>query len=306
MRLYYSDIRSHIFHNPFLKNKITTIEVNKKYINLQIKYILMWSFPKCSLVAPTYNWPEALELLLLSIKNQSYFPDEVIIADDGSKKETMELINKFQQDFPIPLHHVWHEDNKNQKPAIMNKAIAKSKHEYIIEIDGDIIMHKDFVKDHLAMAKKKTFLYGSRANIQESHLGNLYNKKQITFNFFSKGIKKRGRTIRMPLLSNLYKKEEDTRSSKLRGCNMSFWREGFIKVNGFNENLVGWGIDDSEMIQRLLNVGVKGRRLKYRGLVYHIFHKEQDKSHININEIIEKETTINKVIFIEKGINQYL
>ncbi|GAA4816808.1 glycosyltransferase family 2 protein [Litoribaculum gwangyangense] len=262
-------------------------------------------FPKCSLVTPTYNWPEALELLLLSIKNQTYLPNEVIIADDGSKKETEHLIKRFQNDFPVPLHHVWHEDNKNQKPAIMNKAIAMAKYDYIIEIDGDIIMHKDFVKDHIKMAKKNTFLYGSRVNIQEKHLDDLFYNKQITFNFFSKGIKKRGRTLHIPFLSKLYK-EENTRSPKLRGCNMSFWKDDFIKVNGFNENLIGWGIDDSEMIQRLLNIGVKGKRLKFAGLAYHIYHKEQDKSHININEIIERETTEKKITFIEKGVNQYL
>ena len=265
----------------------------------------MQSFPKCSLVTPTYNWPQALELLLLSVKNQSVFPDEIIVADDGSQKETEELVKEFQKDFPIPLHHVWHEDNKNQKPAIMNKAIAKAKYDYIIEIDGDIIMHKDFVRDHLAMAKKNTFLYGSRVNIKESYLKDLFEKKQISFNFLSKGIKKRGRTFRIPLLSNFYK-EEEKRSSKLRGCNMSFWKEDFIKVNGFNENLIGWGIDDSEMIQRLLNIGIKGKRLKFRGLAFHIYHKEQDKSHININVTIENETTINKITFVEKGVNQYL
>ncbi|GAA4954952.1 glycosyltransferase family 2 protein [Algibacter agarivorans] len=265
----------------------------------------MSSYPSCSLITPTYNWPEALELLLLSIKKQSHFPNEVIIADDGSRKETQQLIKKFQKDFPVPLHHVWHEDNKNQKPAIMNKAIAKAKYDYIIEIDGDIIMHKNFVKDHLKMATKNTFLYGSRVNIQENYLNDLFKKKQTSFHFLSKGIKKRGRTLRIPLLANLYK-EETTRSSKLRGCNMSFWRDDFIKINGFNENLVGWGIDDSEMIQRLLNIGVKGKRLKFAGLVYHIYHKEQNKSHISINEIIEKETTDKKITFIEKGINQYL
>lgn len=265
----------------------------------------MQTLPKCSLVSPTYNWPEALELLLLSVKNQSYLPNEVIIADDGSRKDTEDLIKKFQKEFPVPLHHVWHEDNKNRKPAIMNKAIASSKYEYIIEIDGDIIIHKDFIKDHLSMAKKNTFLYGSRVNIQKKHLHYLFDKKQISFSFLSKGIKKRGRTIRIPFLSNLYK-EENTRSSKLRGCNMSFWKSDFIAVNGFNESLVGWGIDDSEMIQRLLNVGVKGKRLKFRGIVYHIYHNEQDKSQININEIIEKETTEKKVTFIEIGVNQYL
>jgi glycosyltransferase involved in cell wall biosynthesis len=259
----------------------------------------------CSLVTPTYNWPEALELLLLSVKHQSVLPNEVIIADDGSTEATKQLIEKFQKTFPVPLHHVWHEDKKNRKPAIMNKAIARSKYDYIIEIDGDIIMHKHFIKDHLSLAKKNQFLYGSRVNISKNHLSTLFKNKQIKFHFLSKGIKKRGRTIRMPLLANL-KKQETKRSSKLRGCNMSFWKDDFIKINGFNETLVGWGIDDSEMIQRLLNIGVKGKRLKYKGLAYHIYHHEQDKSHIHINEIIEKNTTEKQITRIEKGIQQYL
>ncbi len=263
------------------------------------------TYPKCSLVTPTYNWPEALELLLLSIKNQTHLPDEVIIADDGSREDTTILIKKMQKDFPVPLYHIWHEDNKNQKPAIMNKAIASAKYEYIIEIDGDIIMHKDFVKDHLSLAEKGIFLYGSRVNIQEDYLQALFEKKQTNFHFFSKGIKKRGRTLRIPFLANRYKKE-DKRSPKLRGCNMSFWRKDFLKVNGFNESLTGWGIDDSEMIQRLINIGIKGKRLKFKGIVYHIYHPEQDKSHIQINELIEKETTEKKVTYIEKGVDQYL
>lgn len=265
----------------------------------------MKSYPSCSLITPTYNWSEALELLLLSILKQTYLPNEVIIADDGSKEETSRLIKRFQKDFPVPLHHVWHKDNKNQKPAIMNKAIAKAKYDYIIEIDGDIIMHKEFVKDHLSLAEENVFLYGSRVNIQKDYLDTLFEKKQIEFNMFSKGIKKRGRTLHIPLLANRYKKE-DTRSNKLRGCNMSFWRSDFIKINGFNETLTGWGIDDSEMIQRLLNIGVQGKRLKFKGIVYHIYHNEQNKSHLEVNRMIEKETTEKKLTYIDKGVDQYL
>jgi len=262
-------------------------------------------YPKCSLVTPTYNWPEALELLLLSIKNQSYLPNEVIIADDGSIEDTTQLINKFKKDFPVPLIHVWHDDNKNQKPAIMNKAIAKAKYDYIIEIDGDIIIQKEFVKDHLSLAEENVFLYGSRVNIQKDYLDTLFKNKKINFNLFSKGIKKRGRTLHIPFLANRYKKE-DKRSNKLRGCNMSFWRSDLIKINGFNESLTCWGIDDSEMTQRLINIGVQGKRLKYKGIVFHIYHKEQNKSHIEVNQLIEKETTEKKLTYIDKGIDQYL
>ncbi len=260
---------------------------------------------KCSLVTPTYNWPNALELLLLSIKNQTVLPDEVIIADDGSNDETTKLITLFQQDFPVPLHHIWHLDNGNQKPKIMNKAIASAKHDYIIEIDGDIIMQKNFVKDHLANAQKGLYLFGSRVNIKQPIIKQLFKNKSISFNFFSKGIKNRTRTVRLPFFMQ-FEKNHKTRSRKLRGCNMSFWKEDFIKINGFNEALVGWGIDDSEMIQRLHNIGIEGKRLKQCAITYHIYHKEQSKKDYNINNAIEIETTEKKLTFIEKGINQYL
>ena len=265
----------------------------------------MANSPKCSLVTPTYNWSNALELLLLSVLKQSHLPNEVIIADDGSDEKTKALIKKFQENYPIPLVHIWHPDNGNQKPAIMNKAIAKSNFEYIVEIDGDIIMHPNFIEDHLKNAEKGCYLFGSRVNIQQNILQSIFDKKTTYFGFFSKGVKKRGRTIRLPLMMNFAKKH-NIRSGKLRGCNMSFWKSNFIKVNGFNESLVGWGIDDSELIQRLHNIGIIGKRLKFCGIVYHIYHKEQSKSHIEINNLIEKETTEKKIIFIEKGINQYL
>lgn len=265
----------------------------------------MKKFPSSTLVTPTYNWPEALELLLISITKQTVLPDEVIIADDGSKNETRDLIMKFQKIFPVPLHHIWHEDKGNRKPKIMNKAIAKAKGEYIIEIDGDIIMHKNFVEDHLTFAQKNVYLYGSRVNIQKKIVSKIFTEKITSFHFFSDGIKKRGRTIHLPVYMNFIKLTQQ-RSSKLRGCNMSFWKDDFIKVNGFNENLVGWGIDDSELIQRFHNIGICGKRLKFCGIAFHIYHKEQSKSQFHINQEIEDKTTKEKIAFIDKGVNQYL
>ena len=273
-------------------------------IALDPYYIFQMSIT-CSLVTPTYNWPEALELLLLSVKRQRVLPDEVIIADDGSTEKTLELIKKYQKDFPVPLIHVWHEDQGNRKPAIMNKAIAKAKYDYILEIDGDIILHKNFVEDHLSMAEKGVYLFGSRVNIQESHLESLFKNKQIDFDYFSKGIKKRNRTLRLPFLANRAKKKTQ-RSGKLRGCNMSFWRADFIAVNGFNEELVGWGIDDSELIQRMINNGVQGKRIKHKGIVYHIYHKEQDKSQVHLNLEIEKQMERSGTTYANKGVDQYL
>ena len=258
-----------------------------------------------SLVLSTYNWPEALELVLKSIAQQTLLPQEVIIADDGSKNDTKKLIEEIKKSFPIPILHIWHEDDGNRKAIIMNKAIAKAASEYIISIDGDVILHPNFVEDHLALAENNVYLYGSRVNIQESALSNLFSSKSINFNFFSKGIKKRGRTLHVPFLAKNQKKHPNY-SSKMRGCNFSFWKYDFIKVNGYNEEFSGWGREDSELVLRMHNAGVYAKRLKFSGIVYHIYHNEQSKSFLDRNDKIQQNTIQNKLTFVEKGINQYI
>lgn len=263
------------------------------------------SYPSCTLVTPTYNWPEALELLLLSVLNQSVLPNEVIIADDGSRQETKQLIERFQKIFPIPLNHIWHEDNGFQKSKILNKAIAIAKYDYIIQIDGDIIINKNFIKDHLTHSRNGQFLFGARVNIKKNFLEDLFKKKKIHFNFFSKGIKKRFRTIRIPIYSNFIKQNHNI-SSKLRGCNMSFWKNDIIKINGYNEKFVGWGCEDYELGYRLHKSGVLGKRLKFAAIEYHIYHDENNKSNTANNGLVQKETFEKKLIFINDGIDKYL
>lgn len=263
------------------------------------------TFPSSSLIATVYNRPEALELLLLSLMNQTVLPNEIIIADDGSSEAIKKMIVDFGRKLSIPILHVWQEDIGNRKPTILNKAIAQSKYDYIIQIDGDIIMNKHFIEDHLTFLENGFYLFGSRVNTLNQILENTFKNKTLHFNFFSKGIQRRSRTIRIPFLMNFAKKV-DKRSSKLRGCNMSFWKKDFININGYNENLVEAWREDSEMIERMHNNGIKGKRLKFAGIVYHLYHKSQSKNQIDINLAIEKETIEKKLKFTDKGINQYL
>lgn len=56
---------------------------------------------------------------------------------------------------------------------------------------------------------------------------------------------------------------------------MSFWKADIVKVNGFNEDFVGWGLEDSDFIARMKRAGVKKRFLKFGGIQYHLWHKER-------------------------------
>ncbi|TXE16930.1 glycosyltransferase [Psychroserpens burtonensis] len=260
---------------------------------------------KSSLIISTYNWPDALNLVLASVLNQVVMPSEILIADDGSTPDTKRLIENYKSKLSVPIVHVWHEDIGFTKATILNKAIAQSKGEYIVQVDGDCIVHPNFIKDHLTFATENCYLYGSRVNIQKAYLEKLFTNQQVQFGPFSEGINKRTRALYSPILSQFYKPKLQL-SKKFRGCNTSYYKSDFIAVNGYNEDFKGWGREDSELALRFLNFGLKSRRLRYRGIVYHVYHLEKSKSRIELNNDIELKTSTEKLSWTVNGINKYL
>src|SRR6476620_10995763 len=156
--------------------------------------------PSCSLLIATYNWPEALNLVLTSALAQTQLPDEILIADDGSRAETKALIDQFQKNSPIPIQHFWQEDKGFRKSKILNKSVAATHSEYIIQVDGDCIMHPEFVKDHCRAAQHNVYLYGSRVNILPEAVSVVFDKGLTQFNMFSKEIKNKTPTLHIPFL----------------------------------------------------------------------------------------------------------
>lgn len=120
---------------------------------------------KSTLILSTYNREDALKVCLDSILSQKVMPSEIVIGDDGSREATAETIREFAAKSPVPVKHVWHEDKGFRLAMMRNKAVAASTGEYIIEADGDLILHPCFIKDHLAMARRGFYLKGGRTNL---------------------------------------------------------------------------------------------------------------------------------------------
>ncbi|TLS72922.1 glycosyltransferase [Aliarcobacter thereius] len=259
-----------------------------------------------SLIITTYNWKEALKLSLESVKNQVLLPNEIIIADDGSRDDTKELIEDFKKNNPnLNIIHSWQEDDGYKLSQSRNRAIARASSEYIIVIDGDMILHKDFVKDHRDFAKKGVFTQGGRVILNEEKTKKIFSGKKISFSAFQKGIKNRKNSIRfIPFTKIFCKKNRKTKG--IRGCNMSFFKEECIKVNGFNEDFVGWGREDSEFVERFYNNGFLRQNLKFAGIAYHIYHNENSRKMLEINDEILKNTIEKKLKTCKNGIDKYL
>ena len=140
---------------------------------------------KVSILVSTYNWPEALELSIRSMFAQTILPDEIVIADDGSKQDTKDLINKLRKETTIPIKHIWHEDEGFRRTMILNKAIAQVSADYILQVDGDVILSPHFVSDHLDLAEKNYFVCGSRVKLSQETTQKLMASKNFKLNIWN-------------------------------------------------------------------------------------------------------------------------
>ena len=117
---------------------------------------------RTELIVATYQSPRALGLCLTSVARQTVLPDSISIADDGSGPETAAAIAAFAAAHPeLAVRHVWHEDRGFRKAAILNRAIATSEAEFLIFIDGDVMIAPGFIARHLELARPGRFSSGS-------------------------------------------------------------------------------------------------------------------------------------------------
>jgi glycosyltransferase involved in cell wall biosynthesis len=260
-----------------------------------------------SLIISTYNWPEALRLCLLSVKEQSVLPGEVIVADDGSTAQTAELIEALRPTFPVKLIHIWQEDEGFRLSKIRNKAIATSSYDYVIQIDGDLLLHKHFIKDHLAMRKHGSFVTGSRVLMDKRLSDKLVHLQKVRVDLFQPGLTNICNRFSIGWLSRYmadrYKNQD---IFTLRGCNMAFWKEDLVRVNGYNEVFRAWGREDNEIAVRLLNAGLKKRAIKFGGVVFHIFHPEVDRTRCRETDGHLLDSVLHKSVYCTQGLHQYM
>jgi len=260
-----------------------------------------------SLIVTTYNWESALKSVLRSIAQQTVLPYEVIVADDGSKASMRSMIMEMAKDFPVILKHSWQEDDGFRLARSRNLAIAAATGDYIIILDGDMVVNRHFVEDHIRAAKPGFYVQGSRILTQPEFDAEPLLLEHRDPHFFSKGIARRRHTLRMPWLAKiLLKISEGRKTDGVKGCNQGWWRKDLVAVNGYDERFVGWGREDNDILLRAFRAGLKRRDIRFAGLATHIYHRELQPDGINPNDRWLNDNTQRNVIACEAGLKQHL
>ncbi|MBW2017497.1 MAG: glycosyltransferase [Deltaproteobacteria bacterium] len=228
---------------------------------------------KVSLIITTYNWPGALRRTLQSALSQSRPPDEIIVADDGSDEETAETVMEVLGPTSTIWRHVRHADLGVRQSRIKNLAVKNSQGSYLVFVDHDVVLHPDFVRDHVSMAREGTFLQGKRAFLPREHTKRVIEEGFSPPRTWSGGIGNRKNAVRLPILGRLLAREKGFQTI-LRGCNLSMFRKDFLRVDGFDEVFDrSWGREDSDICYRLFHSGIKIRNLWFLALQYHLEHE---------------------------------
>lgn len=227
-----------------------------------------------ALIITVYNRVDALSAVLNSVARQTTAPDELLIADDGSNAETVSWIRAQSHRWPH-FKHVWQEDIGFRPGTIRNKAAAQSKADYLIFIDGDMLLHPRFVEDHVTCAKPNQFIQGTRALCKQKLTRKVLSDNSFTFRPCIRGSKMQY-AIRSKILSKFASEILTEKPKKIHGCNWSIHRDSFYASNGFDERIHTLGPkvsgEDQELARRLMQSGMTELKLRYRALALHLWH----------------------------------
>jgi len=263
-----------------------------------------------SVIVPTYNRPQALKLCLLSLRDQSILPSEVLIADDGSFSETRDAVDEMRNVLKdiFPIKHVWQEDIGFRKPRILNEAVRQATGDYLVFIDGDCMAHRHFIRAHVEQSDPAAILGGKRVEIgrklteqllKEGTILNSFHPRLILDSLAGNSRKvEEAIQIKNPFLRRLMHRDQ-INNDGIWGCNFSLYKQLFMDINGCDEDFLDGSLEDNDLGIRVLNLGKSVRSVRGLAIVLHLWHTsswsfEGEKYKYNLqiikNRIERKET----------------
>lgn len=260
---------------------------------------------RISVIVTTYNRPDALRRVLDGLAHQCVAPDEVLVADDGSGPDTRRLVEEQMPRGNYRLDHVWQPDQGFRAAAIRNAAIRRSRGDYIVCLDGDCIPGRHFIADHHRLAEAGCFFQGGRVLVSRGRSAVYDCRDTRSFPVLMKDLihgdlGNGHHLLRLPV----WPARRSRRLSGIRSCNMGFWRSDLIAVNGFNENFVGWGREDSELAVRLFRFGLRCKRHPFMAVCFHLWHEENQRYRLAVNDALLKEALAKPGHFCSNGLEK--
>ena len=238
---------------------------------------------RVTVILSTFKQPLHLRRALCGYLFQTRPPDELIVADDGTNEDNREILRDFGARAPFAVRHYRHEHDGWRKNAIVNRAIAGTSSDYIILSDGDCIPRPDFIAAHERNARPKTFLAGGDYRLPQNvtdaitaaHIesGAVFRRDFL----LGLGLPPKTKRVKLTISPHWGRWLDALNVSPARwgGSNASTWRADLLAVNGLDESFTAPCKDDVEMGERLRNLGLATRHIRYQAICLHLNHSRE-------------------------------
>lgn len=239
---------------------------------------------KVSLIISVYTNTKALATVLTALEFQRYQDFEVVISEDGASTAMAAFVASWN--WKQPYLHVTQPDVGWRKNQALNNAIRACSGDYLIFIDGDCVLHHDFIRQHVLNASVKSIGAGKRLKLGPQYSLRLTENASNLPEFEGKinsewrKVKADGATF---MEEGFYINPNGIlgfiprlrRMSWLKGCNMSCFRSALEEINGFDEDYILPAIgEDIDLTWRFKGLGYTLFSLRNRAVQYHLYHKE--------------------------------
>lgn len=256
---------------------------------------------KTSLIITVYNRVHLLRKALISLRNQTMLPDEIILSDDGSDEDIPANIRDITASFNIPVKFISQSKKGFRLAKCRNNGVLQAEGDLLIFLDQDLLHTKDFIKTFIDKNRKGTFITSYPIRLTEKQSRFITEKKIIAGEYSSVITTKQLNKIKKQYLKDrlstvLYHLKLENNKPKIRGGACAINREDYFAVNGYDENFNAWGSEDDDIRRRLYKYGVYGINPFYSDYPLHLYHepfhvdgKREHKEYINlrIKEVAE-------------------
>lgn len=224
--------------------------------------------PALSIIVPTFNRSKILEVTLACLANQdTKYPFEVIVADDGSKEPIDNVVRKYEAE--LDIKYVRQKDYGYQLCAIRNLGMRSAKYPFVAIIDCDMAPNPKWVESYveLLVQDDDVALIGPRKYVDTSSHDPAQFKQDITLIESIPEVKtnnevagKDQETISVDWRLDHFKNTEnlrlcDTPFRFFSGGNVAFARKWLERAGWFDEEFTHWGGEDNEFGYRLYRQG---------------------------------------------------
>ena len=235
---------------------------------------------KISVIVPVYNRLEHLRALFLCLLRQKKQADELIITDDGSSQKVLDFIGDLIPKAQFKVKHIYQEDKGFRKTRALNNAVRNSTGDLLIFCDQDLIFGEEYIETIANNIKNNIFLMGrahhtteDEKNIILSDIENINSYNEIIKKLPAKYIKTIDKMLKEDRKRRIIKTLRlAKRGIKLVGMSYALMREAYLKVNGYDENYIGWGQEDDDFGNRLTVAGINGKELITQNIQLHLWH----------------------------------